>query len=412
MEPAQQFCSNPDCPTCGQIGKGNIVIHQTSAERYKCTRCGKTFSARKGTVFYRNRAVDRDIELVVTLVGHGCPVPAITAAFGYDARTVRKWEAESGRHCQAVHEHLVRQPRFHEQVQADELRVKLQGAVVWVAMAICAVTRLWLGAEVESSRRRGLFDRLAARVRRCCAPGALLLVTDGLKTYIKSFVRAFRDPIVNGKVGRNRLKVWEGLAIGQCVKSYSNRGKRYVCHGVSKCRLGYGTFALLGTLVRKTQAGLEGVLHTAYIERFNATIRSRVAGLARRTRALFRTPERLSEMVYLMGTLYNFCTPHHRLRKEGCQLTPAIVSGITDHSWSVRELLTYKVPPPPWTPPSKRGRRSKALQALIDRWCIPQLQLSAYLPKNENVRRWIDEYVAVLEHDMERAKIEEERRGF
>lgn len=369
MQPEQQFCSNPDCPACGQIGQGNIIIHQTSTGRYTCTLCGKTFSARKGTVFYRKRSDEREIELVVALVGHGCPVQAITAAFGYDERTVRQGDAESGRHCQDVHEQLVEQPRVHEQIQADELRVKLQGVVVWVAMALCAVTRLWLGAEVESSRTRSLFDRLATRVRRCCAPGALLLVTDGLKTYIKSFIRAFRDPIANGKVGRNRLHVWEGLVIGQCVKSYLKRGKRYLCQGVGTCRLGHGTFALLGTLVRATQTTVDGVLNTAYIERFNATIRSRVAGLARRTRALFRSPERLSEVVYLMGTLYNFCTPHQSLQKEGRSQTPAMASGITDHIWTVRELLTYKVPPPQWTPPKKRGRRSKALQTLIDRWC-------------------------------------------
>jgi transposase-like protein len=369
MQPEQQFCSNPACPACGQIGKGNIIIHQTSTGRYKCTVCGKTFSERKGTVFYRKRTDERDICLVVTLVGHGCPVQAITAAFGYDERTVRQWEAESGKHCQKVHEQLVEQPRVHKQIQADELRVKLQGVIVWVAMALCAGTRLWLGAEVDTSRKRGLFDRLAARVRRCCAPGPLLLVTDGLKTYINSFYRAFRDPVVNGKVGRNRLKVWEGLVIGQCVKGYVKKGTRYVCQGVSFCRVGYGTFALLGALLCKTQAFSTGVLNTAYIERFNATIRSRLAGFARRTRALFRKPERLKEAVYLMGTLYNFCTPHQSLRLDTLQRTPAMAGGITDHIWTVKELLTYKVPPPQWTPPKKRGRRSKALQTLIERWC-------------------------------------------
>lgn len=163
MQPEQQCCSNPDCPACGQIGEGNIIIHQTSTKRYQCTVCGKTFSERKGTVFYRKRSNERDIALVVVLVGNGCPIPAMTAAFGYDARTVRAWEGESGTHCQGVHEKLVEQPRSHEQIQGDELRIKLQGAVLWVAMAICAVTRLWLGAEVEPARNRGRFDRLAVR---------------------------------------------------------------------------------------------------------------------------------------------------------------------------------------------------------------------------------------------------------
>src|SRR5438477_6636843 len=36
--------------------------------------------------------------------------------------------------------------------------------------------------------------------------------------------------------------------------------------------------------------------------------------------------------------------------------TPAMASGLTDHVWSVKELLTYKVPPPPLPIPKKKGR--------------------------------------------------------
>ena len=291
------------------------------------------------------------------------------AALGDDERTVRKWAAESGRHCRDVQEELIEQPRVHEQIQADELRVKLQGRVVWVALAIWAVTRGWLGAEVEPSRTRSLFDRWAVRVRRGCAPGALLLVTEGLKTYIKSCSRAFRDPMVNGNVGRNRLNLWKGLAVAQCVKGEVKKGGRDLCQGVSFCRRGHGTVAQVGTLLSNTRTHVEGVLNPASIERFNAPIRSRIAGFARRTRALFREPERLTEVVDLMGTRYNFCPFHQRLRCQTVQRTPAMASGITDHIWTVRAGLTYKVPPPRWTPPRKRGRRSKALHALIDRWC-------------------------------------------
>lgn len=368
MHPEQQFCRHPDCPACGQIGKGNIIIHQRSRGRYKCTVCEKTFSARKGTVFYRKQTPERDIELVVALLGHGCPVQAITAAFGMDARTVRRWEAASGRHCQQVHEHVVEQPRSHPQIQADELRVKGQGVVLWVAMVICTVTRLWLGAEVDTTRERPLFDRLAQRIRRCCRAEGLLLVTDGLKTYVKSFLRAFRAPLRTGHAGRPPLSVWNGLVIAQCVKGYVAQGGRAFCQGLKKCHLGHGTFAQVGAFLRQTQRSLTGVLNTAYIERFNATIRARLAGFARRTRALFRQPERVMEAVYLMGTLYNFCTPHRSLRLNRQSRTPAMASGITDHCWTVHELLHYHVPSPRWVPPKQRGRRSKALQALIEQW--------------------------------------------
>jgi hypothetical protein len=73
--------------------------------------------------------------------------------------------------------------------------------------------------------------------------------------------------------------------------------------------------------------------------------------------------------MYLIGTVYNYCTPHASLGNNRGAMTPAIASGITDHGWTVRERRSFHVPPPRWTPPKQRGRRSRALQRLIARWC-------------------------------------------
>jgi hypothetical protein len=49
--------------------------------------------------------------------------------------------------------------------------------------------------------------------------------------------------------------------------------------------------------------------------------------------------------------------------------TPAMAAGITDHCWTVEELLLFHVPPPPWSPPKRRGRPSRATKLLVARWC-------------------------------------------
>ncbi len=59
-----------------------------------------------------------------------------------------------------------------------------------------------------------------------------------------------------------------------------------------------------------------------------------------------------------------------RVAVYGRQWTPAMMAGITDHCWSVTELLHQRVPPPRCQPPKRRGRGSKALQHLFDRWCL------------------------------------------
>ena len=119
-------------------------------------------------------------------------------------------------------------------------------------------------------------------------------------------------------------------------------------------------------LLTLTQGG--GVLNTAYIERLNATFRARLAALARRTRALLRRKPLLRAGMYLVGTVYNFCTFHASLTQDRLRRTPAMAAGITDHCWSVAELLWHRIPPPPWRPPKRRGRPSKAMQRLVAQW--------------------------------------------
>jgi len=111
------------------------------------------------------------------------------------------------------------------------------------------------------------------------------------------------------------------------------------------------------------------VINTAYIERLNATFRARLASLTRRGRALARRTLTLQHGMYLIGTVYNFCTPHGSLCVAGGKQTPAMAAGITNHCWTIRELLEFHVPPPRWTPPKRRGRPSHTLKRLMARWC-------------------------------------------
>ena len=369
MDPATVFCPNRACPARGQTGQGNMRIHSRKDRRFMCTECHKTFSATKGTAFYRLRTSAETVSLVVTLMAHGCPLQAIVVAFGYDERTVAGWLGRAGVQGQAVQEHLVEQPRDLGQVQADEIRVKKQGGLVWMALAITVKTRLWLAGEVSSQRDMTLIRRLIERVRACALHRPLLFCTDGLCSYVRAIRETFRDPVHTGVQGRPRLRPWRNLCIAQVVKRYVQRRVVAVEH-----RIVDGAPACVETLRRRSQG--DGVINTAYIERLNATFRERLASLTRRGRALARRTVTLQHGMYLIGTVYNFCTPHASLRlagvttdASGIARTPAMAAGITDHCWAVQELLSYHVPPPRWTPPKQRGRPSRALHGLVARWC-------------------------------------------
>src|SRR6516162_6309108 len=230
-----------------------------------------------------------------------------------------------------------------------------------MALAMMVTTRLWLGGEVSEQRDLPLIRRLIERVRRCATRRPLLICTDGLVSYIRAIRETFRDPLHTGQGGRPRLRPSRNVLIAQVVKRYERR--RVVA---TDRRIVDGTPTRVETLRRRAQGN--GVINTAYIERLNATFRERLAPLARRCRALARQTLTLHEGMFVVGTVYNFCTPHESLSSVQ-KTTPAMAAGITDHRWTMHELLSWHVPPPRWTPPKQRGRPSHAFQRLIARWC-------------------------------------------
>lgn len=362
MDPQTQFCHNPDCLARGQVGQGNIRVHSRKEQRYRCTVCQQTFTATKGTVFYRLQTAADVVTLVLTLLCHGCPIQAIVAAFGFDERTVAKWQARTGQHCQRVHEQLVQQGQVDlAHVQADELWIKLVGRRVWMAIAV--PSRLGLGGVLSPRRDLALITTLVQMVHSCARSLAILVCVDGLVSYVTAFLRVFRHPGPTGRRGRPRLVVEPGLLIGQVVKRYAQR--RVV--RVVRCMV-RGTAEAIAAVLATTGGGTG--INTASIERLNATFRSALAALGRRSRALAHKETMLTAGMDLVGCAYNFCWTHDSLRlaaPEGAthkwqERTPAMAAGLTDHRWSLLELLRYQVPLPAWVAPKRWGRSPKQAQ--------------------------------------------------
>jgi hypothetical protein len=306
---------------------------------------------------------------VVTLLAYGCPRQAIVAAYGLDERTVGEWQERSASHCHRVHEALVQQPRDLEHVQADELRVKAQGQVLWMALAIMVRTRLWLGGVIGGCRDEKLIVRLITLVRTGALARPLLFCVDGFASYVSAIRAVLRTPVPHRRRGRPRLVAWPDILVAQVIKRY--QGKRVV--DITR-RMAQGTLEAAQRLLAQSRGGVQ--LNTAFIERLNATFRARLACLARRTRTLVRLQGTLERGMYLLGCVYNFCTPHDSLRLPGVigghkwlPRTPAMAAGITDHGWTVHELLSHQVPPAPWTPPKRRGRPSSVTKRLVQQWC-------------------------------------------
>lgn len=307
------------------------------------------------------RKAEELIVLVVTLLSYGCPRQAIVHAFGLDERTVARWQERAGQQCRKIHEARVMQAKLNlEHVQADEIRVKGHQVIPWMAMAIMVSTRLWLGGVVSERRDRKLADRCLSMVKGCCLPlCALLVITDGWAAYAGSIRRAFREKVKRvGKRGRCQLQAWPEIVIGTVIKKTA---KKQVVEVIR--RMAQGTIERAEELLALSAGGI--TLNTAFIERFNGTMRERLASLTRRSRHAARRVAALEAGMWLVGCTYNWCWPHHELsrriarasgRRGEVLITPAMAAGLTDHLWSVREVLTFRIAPPLYVAPKRRGR--------------------------------------------------------
>jgi transposase-like protein len=364
MDPRSQSCHNPDCTARGQLGLGNISVHGRKERRYRCSTCGRTFAATRDPPSYRLKKHADLVTLVITLLCHGCPVQAIVAAFGLDERTVADWRDRAGRQGQRCHEHRVLRGQVElGHVQADELYVKAVGRRLEMAMAMAVPSRLGLGGVVSQRRDLGLSLAVVGLVRRAARALGLLVCVDGLASYVTAFARVFRDPARTGRRGRPRLVAIPGLLLGQVIKRRS--GRRLV--GVTR-RVVLGTAGAVATVLSATATGTG--INTSYIERLNATSRASMCPLVRRGRAIARGEGVLTGWMYLVGCASNFRWEQDSLRvaaEPGGRLkwkdrTPAMAAALTDHRWTIDELLSQPIPLPPWVAPKRRGRPPKRIQ--------------------------------------------------
>jgi hypothetical protein len=176
--------------------------------------------------------------------------------------------------------------------------------------------------------------------------GVILFCTDGLAIYPTTIRRVLPEKEARQTNGRCYLVEWPNILIAQMIKQYE--GKRVV--GVTR-NIYQGTKEAAAAVIKQTQG--QGEINTAFINRINGIFRGCLNSLARRTRVLARQSKILQSGMYLVGCIYNFCTEHESLRPpelfgghKWLDWILAMASDLTDHCWSVKELLGYKVPPP------------------------------------------------------------------
>jgi IS1 family transposase len=228
--------------------------------------------------------------------------------------------------------------------------------------AIDPVTKLLLTIDV-GDRTLAMAQRVVHQVVQVLASGCVpLFLTDGFKEYTTTLLTHFGQWVhrprsqATGPAPKPRWMPVPQLLYAQVVKTVRRRRLVDVQH-----RVVFGTLAA----IQQVLAACGWQINTAFVERVNLTIRQHVAAVGRRVTTLCKGEAGLGQQLVLYHVYYNFCLPHTSLRlllpqpeptngngsaKRWQPQTPAIAAGLTDHVWTLREVLLFRVPP--WPQPA------------------------------------------------------------
>jgi len=373
------FCPQDGCRYRGWLGLGNLRAngHPSGGpwRQFHCLDCKGYFPEHHGTIFHGKQAAVELIVQVLACLAEGLGIRATARVFAVDANTVLHWLVEAAEQLQAFSAYFlcdvhVRQLQLDElyavlrdvktgALNEDEAIEHLERSPSWVWTAMDPDSKLLLVIDV-GTRTLAMAQRVVHQVVQVLAPHCIpLCLTDGLKEYGTALLTHFgswRQPARRrdkGPLPKPRWMPVPALLYAQVVKSY--RRRRIV--GVTY-RVVFGT-------MERVQQGLSACgrkLNTAFVERLNLDIRQRVAAVGRRVNTLCQGEDGLRQQLVVYHAYYNFCLPHASLRqpllvpeptngsgsaKRWRPCTPAIAAGLTDHVWTLQEVLLYRVPPWP-----------------------------------------------------------------
>ena len=379
VDTAMHFCPHSDCDYRGWLGLGNLRAngHPSGGpwRQFHCTSCKGYFLETHGTIFHGKQASVERIVHVLACLAEGLGIRATARVFEVDANTVLQWLVEAAEQLRAFSAYFLCDLHL-EQVQLDELYAvlralkageinadeairRLERSPYWVWTAMDPTSKLLVVVDV-GCRTLAMAQRVVHQVTRVLAPGGVpLFLTDGLKDYGTALLTHFgfwmqperrQD---KGPMPKPRWMPLPELLYAQVVKSYRRRRIVGVKHRV-----------VFGSRLAIEQMLARGgwTINTAFVERLNLDLRQCVAAIGRRVNTLCQGEAGLRDQLALFQVYHNFVRPHASLRqplsvpevtngrgsaKVWRPCTPAMAAGLTDHVWSLREVLMFRVPPWP-----------------------------------------------------------------
>jgi IS1 family transposase len=264
---------------------------------------------------------------IIRCLCEGNSIRSTVRITGAAKRTVTRLLCEMGCACADLHHHAVRNVAV-KRLQCDEIwsfvgakkkNVTLEQLAagwgdVWTWTAIDADTKLCVTYHVGDRGKHSAFAFMQDCAFRIV--GRPQITTDAHKPYLAAVEAAFGGDA-----------------------DYAQLHKLYGAPDTPETR--YSPATCIGCTM-KTVSGVPDPKHvsTSYVERQNLTMRMSMRRFTRLTNGFSKKVENHGHAVALYFAYYNFCRVHQTLR-----VTPAMEAGLTDHVWSVEELVALMPQP-------------------------------------------------------------------
>lgn len=310
-------CHN--CNTlCKKFGK-----HRNGLQRFRCKHCRKTFTEDHATPLGGMYTPIEKASQVLQLLLEGCSVSSTERITGIHHTTILSLLALIGGKCERLLDSRIRNVPV-EDVECDEIwgfvfkkeqhkwlreinRKDIGDAYTFVAIERNSklVVTHHLGRRDKSST-----EAFIGKLRRATSDKRFQISTDGFGPYINAIDYALIDR----------------CDYAQLVKVYAKDGKEDRTYSPPDVVKAVPT-PIMGNPDPER-------ICTSHVERSNLTMRMQLRRLTRLTNAFSKKWVNLKAALALYFAWYNFVRVHKSLR-----MTPAMAAGITDHIWTIPELL-------------------------------------------------------------------------
>lgn len=317
-----------------------------------CQPPGNARISRRGTAFHHSHLPEQTFETIGCCLAEGVGVLATGRIHAVNNKTVLAVLKKAAQHVTAVQDALLFDQSVSE-CQLDELWSfvgkkeknldtveKLSGDLgdAWIWIAFDAVSKVVL-ASVVGKRTVTNAVKLLQQVKRVTARTPALFSSDQFDPYRAALLTVYgvlvqppRKP-GPGRPPNPRLVPPEDLLYVQVVKEYKGNAITKVSR-----RLVFGDQQKLEQSLSNSTVSRK--INTSYVERVNGTIRHIDARCNRKTYRFSKRMTNHQHQLNLSIGYYHLCRVHRTLSKtHGRPTTPFMAAGITDHVWTMAELL-------------------------------------------------------------------------